>query len=153
MAAGKDRETSLWAWLRDSLPQLGRGHHVQRVENAVKLGTPDVEGHIEGGLPFWIELKVARELVRTPQVRVETTVHQVFFATKRWAVGGNSWYLIRVGRYPKRAHYLIPGCYSEELHDRAVGLNWLRGVSVVDPASTAVELMLAAGRARDLLLY
>lgn len=151
MAAGKDRESSLWAWLRDGLKGSGLRHHVQRVENSVKVGTPDVEGVIEGGLPFWIELKVATVLVSRPQLRIETTVHQVFFAQKRWEVGGNSWYLIRAGKHPKREHFLVPGGLSEELFDRAVGLNWLRGVSAVDPSSTAVELMLAAGQARPQL--
>lgn len=148
MIAGKDRESALWGWLRDGLKGSGLRHHVQRVENSVKVGTPDVEGCIEGGLPFWIELKVATELKSRPQVRVETTAHQVFFATKRWQVGGNSWYLVRVGRHPSRAHFLVPGSLSEHLFDRAVDLAWLRGVAAVDPASTAVELMLAAGQAR-----
>ncbi|MNV62750.1 hypothetical protein D3C71_1553100 [compost metagenome] len=95
-----------------------------------------------------MELKVAKELVRTPQVRVEITVHQVFFATKRWGVGGNAWILLRVGQGPRREHFLVPGDRSGLLHNRAVDLAWLREVSAAPPTSTAAELMLAAGRAR-----
>lgn len=151
MAAGKDRESSLWAWLRDGLKGSGLRHHVQRVENSVKVGTPDVEGIIEGGLPFWIELKVATVLVSRPQLRVETTAHQVFFAQKRWQVGGNSWYLIRAGKHPRWEHFLVPGEHSELLHSRAVDLAWLREVSAADPRSSPKELMLAAGQARPRL--
>lgn len=152
MTAGKDREKSLWYWLRDGLKASGLRHHVQRVENSVKVGTPDVEGCVEGGLPFWIELKVATELKSRPQVRVETTAHQVFFATRRWEVGGNSWYLIRVGHHPRWAHYLVPGSLSEQLMDRPIPLEWLERYAYVDPRSGPRELMLAAGQARDPLL-
>lgn len=151
MAASKDRESALWGWLRNGLKDSGLRHHVQRVENSVKVGTPDVEGVIEGGQPFWIELKVATVLVSRPQLRIDTTVHQVFFAQKRWEVGGNAWYLIRAGQHPKREHFLIPGNLSEELFNRPIGLDWLRGVSAVDPSSTAMGLMLAAGQARPRL--
>lgn len=142
----RDRESNLWGWLRDALPKLPQKKHVQRIEDSTKSGTPDVEGMVQGGEPFWIELKVAYEQVRSPIVRVKTTDKQVYFALKRTQVGGLSWYLIRVGKHPHRFHFLIPGELAEALLDKPVSLDWLHEHSACDPQETAVGIILTAAR-------
>ena len=146
MTADRDRESNLWGWLRDSLPSIKSRKHVQRIEDSTKSGTPDVEGMIEGGEPFWIELKVAYEQARSPIVRVKTTDKQVYFALKRTQVGGLSWYLIRVGKHPHRFHFLIPGQLAEHLLDRPVTLDWLHANSACDPQASAAQVFSAASR-------
>lgn len=148
MAADRDRESNLWGWLRDSLPSIQQRKHVQRIEDSTKGGTPDVEGMIEGGQPFWIELKVAYEQARSPVVRVKTTAQQVYFALKRTQVGGLSWYLIRVGKHPHRFHFLIPGELAEHLLDRPVTLDWLHANSACDPQATAAQVFRVASRTK-----
>lgn len=150
MAPDRDRESNLWGWLRDALPKLTMAKkHVQRIEDSTKSGTPDVEGMIEGGLPFWIELKVAYEQVRSPVVRVKTTDKQVYFALKRTQVGGLSWYLIRVGKHPNRLHFLIHGSQAEHLLNQPVTLDWLHNMSACEPDASAVDILLTAARMRS----
>lgn len=145
----RDRESNLWGWLRDGLPRIPQKKHVQRIEDSTKGGTPDVEGIVEGGRPFWIELKVAYEQARAPVVRVKTTAQQVYFALKRTEVGGLSWYLIRVGKYPHRCHFLVPGSLAEALLDRPVPLDWLHANSACDPEATAAEVLRAASQVKS----
>lgn len=149
MAVDRDRESNLWGWLRDSLPSISQKKHVQRIEDSTKSGTPDVEGMVQGGLPFWIELKVAYEQVRSPVVRVKTTGKQVYFALKRTQVGGLSWYLIRVGKHPHRFHFLIPGELSEALLDKPVSLDWLHANSACDPQASARNIIMVASRPKS----
>lgn len=148
-APDRDRESNLWGWLRDALPKLPHKKHIQRIEDSTKSGTPDVEGMIQGGQPFWIELKVAYEQVRSPVVRVKTTDKQVYFALKRTQVGGLSWYLIRVGKHPNRFHFLIRGELAEMLFDKPITLDWLHDHSACDPQDTAVGILLTAARMKS----
>ena len=146
MPHDRDRESSMWAWLRDALPRMRLRKHVHRVEDSTKSGTPDVEGYVEGGRAFWMELKVAYEMSRTPTVRIKTTGAQTYFAMKRSQVGGLSWYLIRVGRHPNRLHFLIPGVLAECLLDRPLDLDWLHSNSACDPTSSAEQVLRAASQ-------
>lgn len=149
MLPERDKESALWGWLRSALPNLPMKKHVQRIEDSTKSGTPDVEGVLEGGIPFWIELKVAYEQVRAPIVRIKTTDKQVYFALKRTQLGGLSWYLIRVGKMPARTHYLIPGDLAEELFNKPIALTWLAENSACDPKSSAIEILMAASRLKS----
>lgn len=145
-APDRDRESNLWGWLKDSLPRIPQKKHVQRIEDSTKSGTPDVEGVIEGGEQFWIELKVAYEQVRQPVVRIKTTDHQVYFALKRTQVGKLSWYLIRVGKHPNRFHFLIHGALAEKLFNVPISLDWLHDHSACDPQASASDILLTASR-------
>lgn len=148
-APDRDRESNLWGWLRDGLTSIPQRKHVQRIEDSTKSGTPDVEGLIQGGEPFWIELKVAYEQVRSPVVRVKTTDKQVYFALKRSQVGGLSWYLIRVGKHPHRFHFLIPGHFAEALLDKPVTIDWLHANSACDPKAGVRDILAAASRLKS----
>ncbi len=87
----KTKESSLWQWLsKASLPKL----HMQRIENAAGVGTPDVEGCLDGDC-FWIELKVAE--TANGLVRVHITPEQVFFLQTRKRAGGSAMLLVQVG--------------------------------------------------------
>lgn len=149
MAIDRDRESNLWGWIRDALPRVKVRKHVQRIEDSTKSGTPDVEGKLEGGQPFWIELKVAYEQAREPVVRVKTTDKQVYFALKRTQVGGLSWYLIRVGKYPDRFHFLIHGSLAESLLDKPVTIDWLHANSACDPRASAEQVLIAASQINE----
>jgi hypothetical protein len=146
MAIDRDRESNLWGWIRDALPRIKVRKHVQRIEDSTKAGTPDVEGKLEGMLPFWIELKVAYEQVVFPVVRVKTTAAQVYFALKRTQVGGLSWYLIRVGKYPHRYHFLIHGSKAEALLDKPITLDWLHENSACRPDASVEQVLFAASQ-------
>lgn len=145
MANDRCRETALWGWLKDHLKELrayGLKFDVQRVENAVAKGTPDVEGCIAGDT-FWCELKVAYEMAND-RLRVRITADQVRRALRREGAGGRSWVLVRVcGRtWRQNRHYLIAGKDSEELL-APVSRTRLEELSAVPSDAAAIELLKA----------
>lgn len=142
MHADRDRETSLWGWLKKAVKELKRKGlcpDVQRIENIVAKGTPDVEG-IVGGKSLWCELKVAHPMAGD-RWRVKITVDQVRYALRRTKAGGFSWVLVRVcgANWRENKHYLIPGEYSEELLE-PISRKRLEELSAADPGSAAIEL-------------
>lgn len=143
MSANDDRnkETSLWNWLKDHIKELKPlRSDIQRIENTVAKGTPDVEGCIDGE-SFWCELKVAYPMAGD-KFRTKITVEQVRRALKRHSVGGRSWILIRTcgPTWRDNRHYLIRGCDAEELLEPTQRAR-LEELSVAHPASAAVELL------------
>lgn len=145
MPADRTRESALWDWLKVAVARLLEPHHVHRVEDVTKSGTPDVEGCI-GGRQFWLELKVAYEQPTRGTVRIKTTAFQVYFAAKRRRAGGRSWYLIRVGTHPRWAHYLVSGEHAEELLERPISLERLAELSPIGPHSKAEAFLMAASQ-------
>lgn len=141
MPNDRNRETALWGWLKDHLRELRPLlHDVQRIENVVATGTPDVEGCIDGET-FWCELKVAYEMAND-RVRVKITTQQVRRALRRVRAGGRSWVLVRVcgPTWRDNEHFLIAGDDAEELLE-PVTLARLLELSAAPPRSAAVELL------------
>lgn len=137
----RNRESSLWGWLKDHLKELRpRKFHIQRVENAVAKGVPDVEGCIDGW-SFWCELKVAYPMA-SDRVRVRIEQAQVNWAIRRCRAGGRSWVLVRVtGKtWRENRHYLVWGLDAQELRE-PIALQRLEELSAAAPASAAVELL------------
>ena len=144
----KDKETSLWKWLKAGADSLGHGAHLRRVENAVLTGDPDVEGCV-GGAEFNIELKTCPEPTRTGGVLVRITEEQIYWHYRRRRAGGQSWLLVRVGSGAKARHYLLPGDDLSPLR-KTVQEDWLREQSRIDPRETALGI-LALMRTRTLV--
>jgi hypothetical protein len=121
------RENRLWGWLRkaDGTPRL----MMERVENAITSGTPDVTGCFEGS-HFWIELKSAPRPKRpTTPVRFPTRTAQVEWHEDWWKAGCSCWWLVQVGHGHSRAIYMLPGHMGAKLHE---------GMTEVDLASASV---------------
>lgn len=124
-------ESSLWTWLKQAREKL-RDLHMNRVENVIAGGMPDVEGKLQGGRQFWIELKVAIRVPVLPStvVRFRTRDKQSTWLRRRWLVGGNAFMLLQVG--PER--FLIPGREAEKVHLAELTLADLRFKSWLDPS-------------------
>lgn len=140
MSVDRNRETSLWNWLKEHLKELRpRRFDVQRIENAIAKGTPDVEGCIDGET-FWCELKVAYPLWGE-RVRVKITQQQVNRAILRCRAGGRSWVLVRVcgETWRENRHFLVPGQHAARLLE-PIGLDALYSLSACPPNAAAVEL-------------
>ena len=88
------REVPLWEALRPRFQSMGLDPH--RVENALGVGTPDVN-YVYG----WVELKhLDRWPVRGGVVRIpslEKRKEQVAWLLRRWVSGGMAFLLLRVG--------------------------------------------------------
>jgi hypothetical protein len=102
-------EANLWSWLKKVEPLVPRGElHWQRVENAVKKGTPDVEAHFKRS--FVAELK-AIDRRPTMIIREKHWPDQVMFIHSRTIAGGLAWLLIQVGSGDNAKRYIIPGSH------------------------------------------
>lgn len=145
MASDRNRESALWGWLKTHLKELrqyGLKYDVQRIENTVGKGTPDVEGCIAGD-SFWCELKIAHQMAGD-KVRVRITADQVRKALRRVKAGGRSWVLVRVcgETWHTNRHYLVAGEHAEELM-QPVSLARLEVLSAIPSDAAAVELLKA----------
>lgn len=92
------------------------GVRLERVENAVNTGTPDVHG-TRRGRTCWIELKVLRRPRRpaTPLFKKKTMrKEQVAWHLSYASVGGRSVILVRDNL---QQLYLFPGSMANVLHE------------------------------------
>jgi len=114
-------EKSLWSWLSGARRSLGEALHINRIENLVMRGMPDVEGYLR--LPdcegqFWLELKSQeRPARRTTPIRfkLKNREEQIEWLARRWALGANVFWLLQVGSFSERTLYLAPGPLGPQL--------------------------------------
>lgn len=114
------RESGLWSWLKKARVHYKDDLHMNRVENSVMRGTPDVEGHLAPYRQFWIELKSAARPANaeTPiRFKVKDREAQVEWLVRRRKVGGLSWLLLQVGSAGTRRLYLISGEHAAAVYD------------------------------------
>lgn len=138
----KGPESVLWSWFKSGLPQVGRPYHVERIENSVGSGRPDVEGCV-GGVIVNIELKVAHHIRKDGTFSLpHLTNTQAYWHHRRSEAGGISWFLIRAGDGAHREHYLVHGSRALVLYENREMLDpaWLRGISSCDPDARCVDL-------------
>jgi hypothetical protein len=122
----KVRESSLWQWLKQAEKVYGDLLHMERIENSVGSGTPDVHGCLNGK-QFTIELKAVR---RSKMITCGLRESQVWWALRRKMASGNHWFLIQVGD----ERYLIKGALASVL-DKPIEYEELSalGVLVFEP--------------------
>jgi hypothetical protein len=108
-------ESALWKSLRQIMdptryPTFATRVHLERVENGVGEGFPDVDGFVRGWGPIQFELKSAARPVRssTP-IRFKVRPLQPPWNIRRWLAGGNNWWLLQVGEGHDRSVILAPG--------------------------------------------
>jgi hypothetical protein len=105
-------EKNLWQWLTKAAkglrPEMRKLLHWQRIENAVKAGTLDVEGTY-ASVGFVAELK---SVPRAAKIVTKLTTAQAMFMLARYDAGERSWLFIEVGG-DKR--YLISGKHAKQL--------------------------------------
>lgn len=113
------RESALWDRLKSATVKLrAEGHRIdlQRLENAIAAGHPDVEGCIDGD-QIWIELKSEERPKRpaTP-IRPKLRDSQSIWHRQRCAAGCRiNWVLLQVGEAHDARLYLVPGTHYDRL--------------------------------------
>lgn len=138
----------IWNWLMPKC-KLIDGLHIERVENSVGSGRPDVNGCFKGS-GFDIELKRGWDQKSNDHIKVKFQKSQPGWLKKRWKVGGNAWVLIKVGMGAKMRHYLIRGCDIGSTKVVGDDLIWetnerhLSDISVIRTDATAEEIIKAA---------
>lgn len=139
------RESRLWQWLSDAPKKFWRDQlDIQRVENGVALGVPDVEGCLQGE-SFWIELKTSDRPKRaTTRIRARFEDWQVPWLRRRCRAGGKAFLLIQVGSGRSAGRYLLPGDRASMLDCDGCTEAELLVASLVDPCATAMDVLRAA---------
>ena len=142
------RESALWKRIRDTaVPELLYKKHkvdLQRLENAVGQGHPDVEGCIDGA-QVWIELKSEDRPARlTTLIHPKTRPSQSIWHKERTKAGSRiHWVLLQVGEGRKARLYLIPGDRYDEVKATEPELEEL---SVLPPTASLAGVLLRATR-------
>lgn len=109
-------EANTWSFLKKAR-SLGRNLHMDRLENSVSGGMPDVEGCLYGS-QFWLELKFCERPARaSTHVKPKFRPGQVPWIEARHDAGGRAFVLLQVGRATERALYLVPAPYVRQLQD------------------------------------
>lgn len=86
-------ESALWQKLKACSEHLA---HIVRIENALELGTPDVNG-CRNSVDFWIELKYVEKWPKLLYIE-HFTEKQKTWLVDRGRHGGNAFLLVHVGK-------------------------------------------------------
>lgn len=139
-------ESAMWQWFKTNT----KGAFLERVENLVATGTPDVDGCMDG-VAFKIELKRCPSR-NDKMVRVSFRNAQMPWHRKFWSHGGLCFVLLQVGSAQKAQRYLIKGCdlndsifkmrlQGDRKADYEVSEEELADVSLCDPSASAQQIL------------
>ncbi len=137
-------ETVLWGWLKRARYAFLRDLHMNRIENLVGKGTPDVEGCLTIE-QFWIELKCSDRPKRpTTNVKVKFRPYQPEWHKARRKAGGRVFVLVQVGSGKKDARrYLVSSVYLSLLKD-GITEECMCELALCDPKATPTEVVRTA---------
>jgi hypothetical protein len=143
----KIREKNLWKWLRDGCKAKFYPTGIllmDRIENLVGIGFPDVDGCLSGQ-PFKIELKTAARPVRlTTPIHAKFQRGQTEWMKRRLrAMDVRVFVLLQVGSGSGAKRYLVPSCFAAAVETGRTE-DELEQLSVTPPKATASEIVLAA---------
>lgn len=125
MGNDKARENSLWGWLSKARLVFREKVDLERVENMIGSGHPDVRGICEGA-HFYIELKSVPRPTRKTLIDATLRKEQVDWMERYEKAGGrNGFLLIQVGSgVGYAARYLIEGHHFRHLFENRVDEEW-----------------------------
>jgi hypothetical protein len=139
------RESALWTRMKNGVKDLrflGYPIDLQRLENEVAAGHPDVEGCIDGA-QVWIELKSELRPVRaTTPIHPKVRDSQRDWHRDRCKAGCRcNWVLLQVGEGSAASLYLIPGRHYEDIVATEATL---QALSCVGPNDAMGRVLLTA---------
>lgn len=137
MSSAKTTESNLWSWLKKGGKELRYRLHMNRIENAVSSGMPDVEGCLDGS-QFWIELKCEPRPVRpTTKIKPRFQPKQVPWIKRRARAGGIAYVLLQVGSSCGARRYLIADEHLDTLEKIGFTEAALARISLSHPQALA----------------
>lgn len=139
------RETRLWVWLSKARKFYRADLHMDRVENSLMSGMPDVHGHLKNMGSFWIELKSAqrpRNNIAPVRFKVRDREAQVHWMRRHVKAGGRAWLLLQVGSGHGRRIYLVHGSLADEVY-QGRSEAWLRDNSVLGRVPVEPPMIIA----------
>ena len=90
-------ESGLWDTIQKNLGKTP-GLHMERIENLIGIGTPDVNLCYKGR-EAWVELKLLREFPKRPTTTVKIPhfkAEQLYYLQQRTKAGGRAWLFVQV---------------------------------------------------------
>jgi hypothetical protein len=125
MSNDKAREGSLWQWLSRARYVHRERLDMERIENMLGSGHPDVRGVLSGD-SFYIELKSVPRPTRKATIASTIRKEQADWADRYIAAGGKAHYLlIQVGSgVGSAARYLIDATHIRFLFENQVDEDW-----------------------------
>jgi hypothetical protein len=137
------RESRLWSWLSQARRVYKEDLHIDRVENSIIQGMPDVEGCLLG-MQFWIELKCeTRPKNPNTLIKPKFQLAQIPWIEKRIAAGGRAHVLLQVGQGHAARRYLIHGSKAVLLENGWMEQE-LRHLALSDPKASPEKIILKA---------
>lgn len=130
-------ERNLWSWLKRGTFR-SRDLDMERVENGVSDGTPDVDGCFER-VSFKIELKTGTVTIRENFVRTKFRPMQLPWIKERTRVGGRVFVLLQIGRN----RYLVAGKDCQEFKRKDLTLAELEKLAIVSPKCSQMDVLRA----------
>lgn len=136
----KKPEQAFWQWLRRA---IGKSCYLERIENRVGMGTPDLHGVFMGadGMPraIWVELKSAQwstqGTLRVPAYKP----HQAAWHERYLKAGGKSIYLVETDTGEV---LIVPGRLAGQV-DGMMKAAMPQGVTAVSKKAKAPEIIAA----------
>lgn len=111
-------EKTAYAAFRENI--IGRGDRIDRVENPIVPGMPDVSCCLRPGVEFWMEIKAPREPIRdsTP---LFGSRHGVMQSQANWIrsqiqAGGKCYFFIETDLH----RFMIDGGFCDEINELTV---------------------------------
>jgi hypothetical protein len=125
MGNDKAREGSLWQWLSRARLAFRERLDIERIENMLGSGHPDVRGTLAGD-NFYIELKSVPRPTRKTTIASTIRKEQAEWADRYIEAGGRAHYLlIQVGSgVGSAARYLIGAEHIRFLYENQVDEAW-----------------------------
>lgn len=103
------RETRLWTWLKKARFIYKERLDIERIENSVGSGTPDVQGCFDGG-PLLIELKCEPSPHNSlTHIKPRFRPAQPPWHRRRAKAGGVTFVLLQIGAAADARRYLFDG--------------------------------------------
>lgn len=144
MSRSSTTESTTWTWLKAGGKKFRTRLHMDRVENAVLSGMPDVEGCLDGQ-QFWIELKCeARPAKATTTIKPKFRPAQIPWHKRRLGTGMTQVFiLLQVGSGTDAARYLVHSSNAETVANGLTEVE-LKAISIVRYDATSKEILCAA---------
>ena len=140
-------ETTLWNWLKNARKEANSKNethllHINRVENILVSGMPDVE-LCHKGQQIWVELKVKAfpKRANTP-IKIRFEPAQRPWIGRRTKAQGCAFVLLQLGKYPNR-HFCIMSHKKSEYLEKGILLADLKKISdiYIENRISALELI------------
>jgi len=135
------KESSLWKWLKQAQKKYKKKLHMERIENGVGAGKPDVDLCFDGFV-CPIELKSCDMPKKdTTKVKVGLRKTQAAWFEKRISAGGKAFVLVQISSDKGTYRLLIDGVHIKKLQQGLIFKDLLEISEMVNYPEDVIALI------------